>query len=188
MNERLKEVRKYYGLNQGEFATRIGVRNTAISRYENGERDISEQVVLAVCREYNISENWLRTGVGEMRIATKDALIQQMADTYNLSALGQAIVEGYLNLPDSHKAALENYVVSVARSYGLSLGDEIADELAAFVNEAEDRKFNNFNRPLSKKEQADLLRSRADALEKGVPSSLTFESPLGGVHQVSGGA
>lgn len=66
MNERIKQVRKYYGLTQNEFGERIGVRGNTITGYENGLRSPSNAIIIAIAKEYNISESWLRTGEGEM--------------------------------------------------------------------------------------------------------------------------
>ena len=66
MNERLKEIRKSNNLTLEEFGKRLGVTSAAISRLEKGNRNITEQMVLAICREFDINENWLRTGEGKM--------------------------------------------------------------------------------------------------------------------------
>lgn len=66
MNQRIKEVRLHLGLNQSEFGERLAVTGAAISRIEAGNREASNQVILAICREFNVREQWLRTGEGEM--------------------------------------------------------------------------------------------------------------------------
>lgn len=66
MNERIKQVRKYYGLTQNEFGERIGVRGNTITGYENGLRSPSNAIIIAIAKEYNINESWLRTGEGDM--------------------------------------------------------------------------------------------------------------------------
>lgn len=68
MNERIKELRKELGLTLEKFGERLGVTKTAISRLESGERGITDQMFKSICREFNVSENWLRTGEGEMYI------------------------------------------------------------------------------------------------------------------------
>lgn len=68
MNERIKELRMKLNLTQTELGNRIGITRAAISRIESGERKVTEQVFLAICREFNVNEEWLRTGQGEMFI------------------------------------------------------------------------------------------------------------------------
>ena len=64
MNERFKEVRKTLGLTQSEFGKSLGISNTAISKIEKGENNVSESNIISICREFGVNEEWLRTGVG----------------------------------------------------------------------------------------------------------------------------
>ena len=65
MNERLKELRKNLGLTQQEFAERLGIKRNAVTNYEVGRNAPADMVVSLICREFNVSETWLRTGEGE---------------------------------------------------------------------------------------------------------------------------
>ena len=65
-NERIKEVRKALNLTQDKFGAKLGVGKTAISKIEKEERGVTDQLRLAVCREFRVSEDWLRTGEGDM--------------------------------------------------------------------------------------------------------------------------
>lgn len=67
--ERIKEIRKHNNLTLEEFGKRIGVTKAAVSNIENGNRNATEQLIVSVCREFNISEEWLRTGEGNMEIS-----------------------------------------------------------------------------------------------------------------------
>ena len=64
--QRVRELRKRLGLTLEKFGKPLGVGKTAISKIENGERGLTDQMILATCREFNVDENWLRTGEGEM--------------------------------------------------------------------------------------------------------------------------
>lgn len=66
MNERIKELRKSLGLTQLEFGEQVGVKANTIGNYEIGLRTPSDAVIRAICREFNVNEDWLRTGEGEM--------------------------------------------------------------------------------------------------------------------------
>lgn len=66
MNERIKEVRKSLGLTQQEFADRIGVKRNTVATYEGGRNIPIDSVVSLICKEFNVNEEWLRTGEGEM--------------------------------------------------------------------------------------------------------------------------
>lgn len=64
--ERLKEVRKSIGLTLEKFGNRIGVGKTAISKLEHDQCSITDQMRKSICREYNVNEEWLVNGTGEM--------------------------------------------------------------------------------------------------------------------------
>lgn len=66
MKERIKELRKTLGLTLESFGDKVGVGKSTISRIENGTNGLTEQMILSICREFNVNENWLRTGSGEM--------------------------------------------------------------------------------------------------------------------------
>lgn len=66
MKERIKELRKTLGLTLESFGDKVGVGKSTISRIENGTNGLTEQMILSICREFNVNEEWLRTGTGEM--------------------------------------------------------------------------------------------------------------------------
>lgn len=66
MLERLKEARKFLGLNQTQFAEEIGITQTTYSVIENGNGRLTDKRIKTICAIFNISEEWLRTGDGEM--------------------------------------------------------------------------------------------------------------------------
>lgn len=66
MNERVKELRSALGLSAEKFGSKIGVTRSAISKMELGVCNISEQSIISICREFNVNEEWLRNGTGEM--------------------------------------------------------------------------------------------------------------------------
>lgn len=76
MIERMREVFFKSGLSQTEFARRVKVTPAYIWRILNIDTvKPSERVVADICREFNVSEDWLRTGEGAMTVPTdRDAL------------------------------------------------------------------------------------------------------------------
>lgn len=66
MNLRIRELRKTLGLTLDKFGEPLGVTKTAISRLENGVNGITDQMIKSICREYNVNEEWLVNGKGEM--------------------------------------------------------------------------------------------------------------------------
>ena len=95
MQNRIKELRKSLGLNQTEFGDKIGVTTSAISGYELGTRAPSDAIIKSICREYGVSETWLRTGAGEMRRSRSRE-----------AELGELIRSRLIDSPESFQTAL----------------------------------------------------------------------------------
>jgi len=86
-NDRMKELRNSgLGLSQDAFGKRLGVTAAAISKIESGDRGLTEQMVLAISREFNVNAEWLRTGTGQMFVELSR---QEMAAQIVGNALGQ---------------------------------------------------------------------------------------------------
>ena len=77
-NHRVRELRKSLNLTMEKFGEPLGVKKAAISNIENGTRNLTEQMLIAICREFNVNEDWLRNGIGEMFIPlTRDEQIEE---------------------------------------------------------------------------------------------------------------
>ena len=55
MNSRLKDIRKALRLTQKEFAARLGITDSGISRLEKGQNQLTDQLIRAICREYKVT-------------------------------------------------------------------------------------------------------------------------------------
>ena len=66
MKDRLKQLRKELGLTQQEFSDQIGIKRNTFSQYENGRNEPIDAVIKLICGKFNVNEDWLRTGEGEM--------------------------------------------------------------------------------------------------------------------------
>ena len=66
MNERLKELRKSLKMNQAEFAKALGVGQSSLAMIETNRRPLTNKNIKLICAEFNVNEEWLRTGEGEM--------------------------------------------------------------------------------------------------------------------------
>lgn len=75
INSRLNAIRKEKGLTLAAFGARIGYEQSTVSKIERGkhpyENRVDDRYILAVSREYNVSETWIRTGKGQKMISTK---------------------------------------------------------------------------------------------------------------------
>lgn len=65
MNSRIAFIRKNSGLNQQEFAERIGLTKNYVSLMETGGRNPSDRTISDICREFGVDRIWLETGAGD---------------------------------------------------------------------------------------------------------------------------
>ena len=70
--ERIKFIRKEANLTQQKFADRIGAKQNTIAQYEIGRNIPLDPVVTAICKEFDVQEDWLRHGIGAMRVSKSE--------------------------------------------------------------------------------------------------------------------
>lgn len=80
LKDRIKLIRKNAGLTQSQFAKSLGTVQNTITGYETGRRNPSGSAITLICREFNVNEEWLRTGVGEMYVNSSDTDYQSILD------------------------------------------------------------------------------------------------------------
>ena len=73
MNERIKKLRNNLNLTMKKFGENLGVSESAVSRMESGQYKITETLVKLIIKHFNVNEEWLKTGKGEMYITDKES-------------------------------------------------------------------------------------------------------------------
>lgn len=68
MNTRIYLIRTNLKLSQKEFAEKIGLSPSTLCELENGKSTITERTILLICSTYNVNQEWLKTGNGDMFI------------------------------------------------------------------------------------------------------------------------
>lgn len=114
LGERIKKVRKEKDLTQREFGKLIGIKPNSISLIESGDRNASEQVVLSICREFNVSEDWLRTGEGEMFIPEPIDALETFIRERKLSPSDRVLIQKFAALDAQSRQAVVDYVITVS--------------------------------------------------------------------------
>ena len=97
MNERVKELRKTLGLSGAKFGEPLGVQRMAISQIEAGKNNLTESMLRLICSTYNVNEDWLRTGEGNMFIESNQVDLNDL--TKDADQLEIDILKAYFSLP-----------------------------------------------------------------------------------------
>lgn len=106
--DRVKVVRKACKLTQSEFGERLGVSRDVIGNIEYSRVEPSELILRQICASFNISENWLRTGEGDMRAPVSS--IDALANEFSLDGMERAIVESFVRLPEQYREGVKQFV------------------------------------------------------------------------------
>lgn len=114
MNERIKKIRKELDLTQQKFADKIGVKRNTVGQWECGVNALTDQVITSICREFNISESWLRTGTGEMFNPSPRSALDALAAEYHLDQAAYVVMEKFLNLKPEYQQGVIEYFKAVA--------------------------------------------------------------------------
>ena len=110
MNERLKVIRKELSLSQEAFGKKLGVTGAGISRIESGVRSLTEQMILAICREFNVREEWLRNGSGEMFLDFTEDEFSKAAATLSNDAFVRSLIVEYWKLDEDSKQLFRDFI------------------------------------------------------------------------------
>lgn len=112
MNERIKALRKALNLTQQEFGDRIGIKRNSVALIENG-RNTSDQTIFSICREFNVSEEWLRTGKGEMFNPAPDSELDALAKKYDLSNSAYVLIEKFVGMKKEQQDVIIDFMKEV---------------------------------------------------------------------------
>ena len=66
MKNRIRTIRKNAGMTQQQFAERLGISRNTVATYETTTRIPIDAVIVSICREFGVREEWLRTGQGDI--------------------------------------------------------------------------------------------------------------------------
>ncbi len=108
MDKRIKIIRKKLNLTQQEFADKLGISRGNIAAYEVGKNPPSNAVIKLICREFNISEDWLRNGIEPMKKIPRGGKLATYVSeiTDGDDAFIQDLIEVYMELDETSKEAL----------------------------------------------------------------------------------
>lgn len=118
IGDRVLQIRKENKLTQDDFAKKIKLSKNFVWMLEKGERVPSDRTISDICREFSISEEWLKTGTGDMYIIPIEEealiiseLIEKDSPVYDLV---KSIIKIYKDLDVKSQEVLERFCVDLA--------------------------------------------------------------------------
>lgn len=135
INERIKQLRKHLDLTQSAFAEKIGLKATAVGLYESGNRAVTERSIISICQAFNVREEWLRTGEGEMLQSEKSFSLDEYVRARNFSDIEMRILKAYLEIPADLREKVLGYI-----SRAFTQDSEIDREVQSYREELEAEK------------------------------------------------
>ena len=116
--ERVNEVRKSLGLTLEKFGEKLGVTKTTISRIEKGVNNLTHQMAISICREYNVNYDYLMYGEGEMFDDLPQTIVDELCVQYDLNDFDKALVEMYVSLPAGSRERIKEYMKQLVKKVG----------------------------------------------------------------------
>ncbi len=119
IGDRISQIIKTLNIKQVDFAEAIKVNQSYISQLVVGKRIPSDRTISYICNEFDVNEEWLRTGEGSMFIErTKDEelsyligkLLSDEEDSFK-----KRLIAALLKLDESEWATVEKIAEEITK-------------------------------------------------------------------------
>lgn len=121
MKSRIKELRKLLNMNQTEFGQKLSLSQKAIANIETGTSTLTERNFNAICKTFSVNPEWLRYGVGEIFVETREKIIQSVVEEFELDNMETNLVRTFLELPSEYRHG----VLEWAKKFASTLTTEL---------------------------------------------------------------
>lgn len=118
MKNRILKIRKDSKLNQEDFGLRLNLTKNYISLIETGNRIPSDRTISDICREFNVNEDWLKNGTGDMykeKDGSFSELLVELKDSDD--DFIKSLITVYMGLDEDSKSALRKIAKGMAEKY-----------------------------------------------------------------------
>lgn len=125
MNTRFALIRENLKMTTRKFGERLNITGGAVTNMEKGIRGITDRTISDICREFNVNEEWLRNGTGEMFIPKFDDKLEQLSYEYNFSKLEYTFFNSYLRLDPKKREAVSDFFEDILSKSSSLFSDDI---------------------------------------------------------------
>lgn len=124
INQRIKTLRKELNLIQQDFAKKIGVQRVTISWMEKEGNTITRQNIKIICDAFNVNENWLRTGEGDMfKPADEPGILDKLQQELKLNNAEMEIIKTFIELSPEQRRMGIQFIKDFSSKLNANLGE-----------------------------------------------------------------
>ena len=125
LGDRIKAALAARSVTQKALAAKIGIKQSTVSGYCTNTAVPNARAIHDICAALHISEEWLRTGAGDMDAPTDD--LQAFIEQYHPDEIELRMFETFARLSDESKRG----VLDLLRQLGHALDQDAEAETAA---------------------------------------------------------
>lgn len=101
-----------------EFGAALGISSGAVSSIETGYRNVTDKHIKLICAAFpTVSEQWIRTGDGDMFVKSSSDLIDDVCRKYDLDGIAKAMLRAYVELDAASRAVISDYIRAAVLEY-----------------------------------------------------------------------
>lgn len=136
INKRVKQIRQTLDIKQKDMAKILLIRQSSLSDIENGRVNVTERVMSALCKEFGVNINWLKTGEGDIFLENNTFSLDEFAKQKGATALELEIMKIYFSIdPNTRKDLLNKFKLAVLEDENLNQDNEEEDLVQTLPDE-----------------------------------------------------
>ncbi len=110
ISERIGELIETLGIKKVRFAERLKIDQSYVTQLTTGKRKPSDRTISDICREFNVREEWLRNGCGEMFLDFTEDEFTKAAATLSNDAFVRSLIVEYWKLDEDNKKLFRDFI------------------------------------------------------------------------------
>ena len=92
------------------FAERLKLDQSYVTQLTNGKRNPSDRTISDICREFNVREEWLRNGSGEMFLDFTENEFSKAASALSNDTFIKSLIIEYCKLDENSKKLFKDFI------------------------------------------------------------------------------
>lgn len=116
INSRIGMLIEALNMKKVRFAERLKIDQSYVTQLTSGKRNPSNRTISDICREFNVREEWLRNGRGEMFLDLTEDEFSKAASTLSNDAFVRSMIIEYCKLDEDNKQLFRDFIHKLSDS------------------------------------------------------------------------